>query len=133
MTHPAGREAAVFAAVEQLRERFPELERAVTWDGLRRILSREGVLLASVPLARPAKLMLYEGVGIILVDSARPARHLWYAAHEYGHWKLHASRDPYECCYHTCYHMDDALGTDPREHEADLFADLLMYGPQYRR
>ena len=62
----------------------------------------------------------------MLLDNSRRARHLWYAAHEFGHWKLHAASDPYECCYH----LDDVLGDDPKEHEADLFADLLMYGHQ---
>lgn len=119
------RTASVYNVVRNLRELHQELQRSITWDGLRAVLLRDGVLLASAPLARPAKLLVYEGVAVILVDSARPARHLWYTAHEYGHFKLHVSSDHYECCYH----MDDLLAGDPREHEADLFADLLMYGP----
>lgn len=120
----------VYGAVADLRERHAELRAPrLTWDGMRRVLNREGVLVASVPLGRPAKLVIYEGVGVMLLDSARPARHLWYCAHELAHWKLHVQDDLTE---HDglCYHMDDLTGDDPREHEADLFADLLMYGPE---
>jgi len=117
----------VYSAVDDLRGLHSELcEPRLTWDGLRRVLIREGVLVASVPLGRPAKLLPFEGMAVMLLDNSRRARHLWYAAHEFGHWKLHASDDLYE----RCYHMDDILGDDPKEHEADLFAELLMYGPQ---
>lgn len=117
----------VYAAVAALRELHPELRVPhLTWDGMRRVLAREGVLVASVPLGRPAKLLPYEGVAVMLLDNSRRARHLWYAAHELGHWKLHVALDPYE----RCYHMDDTLSDDPQEREAELFADLLMYEPQ---
>lgn len=112
---------------EGIRERHPEFVGGVSWDGLRRVLAREGVLFAQVPLARPAKLMGDEGIWIILVDSARPARHLFYTLHEYAHLKLHVDHSA-TGRYEACFHMDDVVGDDPRELEADLLAELLMYG-----
>jgi len=119
--------ARVYATADALRERHPELRSALTWDGFRSVLSREGVLLARVPLGRPAKLMGYEGTWIILVDSDRPARHLGFALHEFGHLKMHVDDGP-NGRYEQCFHMDDLLADDPRELEADLLAELLVYG-----
>ena len=114
--------AAVIAAKRKVH---PELRRPLHWIGLQRVLARENVLLAVVPLARPAKLVPYEGMWMLLVNSRLPARrHTYYAAHELGHLWLHRHAD--DELEARCYHMDLNWPDDPREDEAELFAQLVL-------
>lgn len=112
------------AVISQKREHHPELASPLRWVTLRRILDREGVLLATVPLVRPAKLAAYEGMWLLLLNSRLPARrHTYYAAHELGHLWLHTD---VEEAWEQCFHMDVNWPDDPREDDAELFAQMVL-------
>lgn len=122
-------EAAIRQIIEAKRELHPELAGPITWDAMRRILAREGVFVASVPLARPAMLLGHEGIWLVLLNKAQPRHHTYYAAHELGHLWLHVDRG--EGRDERCYHMDCDWRADPREDDAELFAACLLGGPRW--
>lgn len=116
---------AIAAVIERKKAHHPELASPLRWDGLRRILDREGVLLGLVPLSHPAMLTCHERMWIILVNSALPARrHTYYAAHELGHLWLHVDQDADR--WQRVYHMDPNWQDDPREDDAELFAQMVL-------
>lgn len=116
--------------LERKRQFHPELRAAMTWEGLLRILAREGVLYASVPLSRRGKLLGCDGVWMILADNARRPRHLGIVAHELSHLWAHV--DVKTDRYDFAFNQDDFDGDDPREAEAEYLAECIIYGPEYR-
>lgn len=121
---------AILRVLERKRALHPELRARLTWNGFLAILRRERVHLLRVPLARPGKLLGFDGAWTILVDASRPARHLAYGCHELAHLWLHV--DESEGRFEVCYNMDDADGDDPRESEAEFLAACLIEGPEPR-
>lgn len=116
---------AIHSVLAEKRELHPELRHPLTWDALRAIAEREGIVVAAVSLARPAKLVAFHGEWMILVNSSLPARrHTYYAAHELGHLWLHRPEDTGQ----QVYHMDLNWPDDPREDDAELFAQLVLGG-----
>jgi hypothetical protein len=118
----------VLALVESLRERHPELGGPLTWSALERVLRRDCVSVARMPLVggSPADVMGVPPYFVITLNSDFPPRRQTRdAAHEYGHIKLHPSE---------LGEIDSNLSPigsdDPRELEAQLFAQLLMVGPE---
>jgi|SRR5579872_3954942 len=112
------------AVIAAKRELHPELAEPLTWDAVRAIAEREGIALVAVALARPAKLVAYDGGWMILVNSNLPARrHTYFAAHELGHLWLHRGGDTGE---RLVYHMDTNWSDDPREDDAELFAQRVL-------
>lgn len=122
---------AILRVLSRKREEHPELAAPLTWVGLLRILKREGVLFASVPLARRGRLVGVEGTWLILADTRRRARHLWIAAHELAHLWLHVDESSVDR-FELTFNMDDFDGDDPREGEAEYLAACMLYGPEYR-
>lgn len=115
----------IAAVIEQKRMIHPELSSPLHWPGLRQILTREGVLLARAPLDRSAQLVPYDGVWVLLINADAPARrHTYFAAHELGHLWLHVEHG-HERWEH-CYHMATDWPDDPREDDAELFAQMVL-------
>lgn len=117
----------VLVLVESLRELHPELARPLTWSALARVFRRERIAVLRLPLVggTPADVM---GVGryfvITLNSELSPRRHTRDAAHEWGHTKLHPAE-----LGEVDRNLSPIASTDPRELEAQLFAQLLMVGP----
>lgn len=112
--------------------RHPELARALTWNALRRVVAREDVYLVVAPIAKPARLVGFEGMWTIAVSSRHPARrHTYYAAHELGHLWLHV--DDADGRHVRCYNFDNYDSPDPREEEAETVAAWLLGNPEVRR
>jgi len=115
---------SIDAVIAAKREVHPELAHPLTWDALRAITDREGIVLAAVSLTRPAKLVAYDGAWMILVNSGLPPRrHTYFAAHELGHLWLHRTSDAGE---RLVYHMDTNWPNDPREDDAEFFAQRVL-------
>ncbi len=118
----------VLAVVDSLRERHPELGRALTWSALERVLRRERIAVARMALVggTPADVMGVAPYFVITLSSEFPPRRQTRdAAHEYGHIKLHPSE-----LGEIDRNLSPIESTDPREFEAQLFAQLLMVGPE---
>lgn len=116
---------AIDAVVADLRRIHPELERPLTWTTMSLILKRENISLLTLPLVHDAQVISCDGVSVIAINSNAPvARHTYFAAHEWGHIKLHF-REPGEIVYHTSACWPD----DPREDDAERFATMLLLGP----
>lgn len=116
---------AIDGVIAQLRMRYPELNAPLTWSTLSAILAREGVGVIRVPLIHDAQVISCDGVSIIALNShGNQRRYTYYAAHEWGHIKLHF-READEIVYHTSACWPD----DPREDDAEYFATSLLMGP----
>jgi hypothetical protein len=114
---------AIYRIVERKAQEHPELV-PLSWDGLCRILAREGIELFRLPLPRPAQLVQYCGTWSILVNANLPRRtHTVFAAHELGHLWLH--HDPTCERWERCYNMDEDWLRSPREDDAQLFAMIV--------
>jgi hypothetical protein len=125
---------AIAAVIAAKRETHPELARPMTWPGFNRICDREGVAIRPAPLAmpRPAQLVPFLGTWSILLSADAPRRRLLYlASHELGHlWCHHdAAHERWE----RVFNMDPHWNDDPREDDAELFAQLLVMGPTRAR
>lgn len=118
------------AAIARRADDHPELRAPLRWTGLQRILIRERIKLYVTALPRPAQLCSYLGGWAIFVNSSEPPRrHTYYAAHELGHLWLHhdATCERWE----TCFNNDVDWPDDPREDDAELFATMVLQGPQF--
>lgn len=114
---------AIAAVIERKSLVHPELHAPLRWDGLLRVLQREGVILARVPLDWPGQLFACEGMWILLINSDAPARrHTYIGAHELGHLWLHTDGDAWTPCYQMTVDWPD----DPREDDAELFAQMVL-------
>jgi hypothetical protein len=114
----------------RMQQQHLELRQELTLHTLRRILAREGLAFLQRSLPRPAKLLGIDGEWCIVVDKRRTRWTLWYAAHEFAHYKLHVegcATGPYE----HVYNMDDEDGDDPREGEAEFLVSLMMGGHRF--
>lgn len=117
---------AIDAAIADLRQLHPELREPLTWLSMSAILQREGITLITIPLVHDAQVISCDGVSVIAINSNAPVvRHTYFAAHEYGHIKLHF-KEPHEIVYHTSACWPE----DPREDDAEYFATSLLMGPQ---
>lgn len=117
----------VVAAVEAAREAHPELEAPLTGHRLWRVLARESIAVLRAPIRQAARASGFDGDFVITLQAGLPARQAWkYAAHEYGHIKLHlAERGEH------IRNLSPCRRGDPRELEANLFALLLVLGPAH--
>lgn len=114
------------ATIAELRSLHAELRAPLTWQTMTTILRREGISLLRLPLRHDAQVISCDGISVMAINSNAPtARHTYYAAHEYGHIKLHF-RDG-EIVYHTSACWPD----DPREDDAEYFATQLLMGPDH--
>jgi Zn-dependent peptidase ImmA (M78 family) len=110
--------------IEAVRDMHPELRRPATWNAMRRAFKREGITLMLLPLTADAKLISMGGVSVMAVRSdAPPARHTYFAVHEYAHVRLHAP-----AADEVVFNMSPCWPNDPREDEAEYFAQRLMQG-----
>ena len=117
--------------IDRRRETHPELSRALTWPALQRICAREEIAIrvSSGHMPRLAQLVPCFGAWTILLSKDAPMRrHTYLAAHELGHLWLHHDRQHgrSERVYNMAEHWPD----DPREDDAELFAQLVLMGPQ---
>jgi hypothetical protein len=111
------------------RDRHPELAKPLTLAGLRRIVKREHVELSIRPHPRLGELVPLLGRWLIIVDERQPKK-AWTicAAHELAHLWLH--HDPYFARHETTVYDASPPWYDiVREEEADVFAELLVRGP----
>lgn len=116
--------AEIDQIIVAVRERYPALRRPATWTAVKRALKEEGILLALLPITADAKLISMGGVSVIAIRQDAPrARHTYFAVHEYAHIHLHAP-DADE----VVYNMSPCWPDDPREDEAEYFAQRLMMG-----
>jgi hypothetical protein len=103
----------------------PELHAPLTWNALRGVLAREDVALEVRPIAKPARLIGFDGLWGVVVSSRFPARrHTYFAAHELGHLWLHV--DDADGRHVRCFNFDDYTSPDPREEEAETVAAWLL-------
>lgn len=110
--------------VQAVRARHPELRQAATWNAMRRVLKKEGITLKLLPLIADAKVIAMGGVSVMAIRSdAPPARHTYFAVHEYAHIQLHAP-----AADEVVFNMSPCWPDDPREDEAEYFAQRLMQG-----
>lgn len=117
----------VLAIVDSLRERHPELGQPLNWNGLMRVFARERVTLLKMPLigGAAADVVGFPPYFVVTINSSSgPRRQTRDAAHEYGHIKLHPSE-----IGEIDRNLSPIRSDDPRELEAQLFAQLLMVGP----
>ena len=118
-------QSAIDALIADLRLLHPELQQPLTWETMSLILRRERIALLKLPLQHDAQVISCDGVSVIAINSnASVRRHTYFAAHEWGHIKLHF-REPGEIVYHTSACWPD----DPREDQAEYFATTLLLGP----
>lgn len=120
----------VLMAIKSRMEQHPELAEPLDWDAVVQIARREGISIRCLPLASKARLVGFGGRWGILLDSAQPRWHTWYAIHEIAHYWMHVQDSPtgqYEVCYHLISLENQ---DDPAELEAELLADCLMAGPK---
>lgn len=114
------------------REQHPELRRALTWRGIERICTREGVLLVVRAHSEAAQLVGYDGTWSILVNANLPLRrHAYYAAHELAHLWLHV--DAADGRGAMVFNFSGYAGDDPREDDAEALATLMLGGPRFSR
>lgn len=117
---------AIDAVIADLRSVHPELQDPLTWTAMSAILAREGIVLITIPLLHDAQVISCDGISVIAINSNAPvARHTYYAAHEYGHIKLHFQEHG-----EVVYHSTACWPEDPREDDAEYFATTLLMGPQ---
>lgn len=110
--------------IQVLRDTHPEMRKPVTWSVMRRVLKKEGITLTLLPLTADAKLIAMGGVSIMAIRQDAPrARHTYFAAHEYAHIPLHAP-----AADEVVFNMSPCWPDDPREDEAEYFAQRLMQG-----
>lgn len=124
----------ISAVLDAKRAVHPELARPLTWPGLERICAREGVRVrvSPEPMPRPAQLVPFLGRWAILLSRAAPyRRHTYLATHELGHLWLHHDRTSER--WERVYNMDANWADDPREDDAELFAQLVLMGPRRSR
>lgn len=109
--------------VTSKRKRHPELRQPVTYQGIRAVCDREGILVMHGPLPFAGATVSYRGRHVIMVDPRRSPRRETYAiAHELGHVWLHADDEP------AVRHMEEPWPDDPREDEAEAVATMLLQG-----
>jgi hypothetical protein len=115
----------VLAAVEAARDVHAELRLPLNWNRLERVFAREHIQLLRLPIESNAYVIGRPPIFTVILNSNRPARHhTRYAAHEYGHIRLHfGQRGEVEKNLAPCQRGD------PREWEAELFALMLRLGP----
>lgn len=119
----------IAAVLQRKREFHPELAHPVTWPGMERICDREGVRIAFQRIPRDAQLIPFlGGWTIVLNKDLHYRRHTYRAAHELGHLWLH--HDLRHERTERVYNMDTGWEEDPREDDAELFAQLLLMGPK---
>jgi hypothetical protein len=119
----------IAAVLERKRELHPELARGLTWPGFERICGREGVSIAFQSLPREAQLVPFMGSWTIILNKNLPfRRHTYRGAHELGHLWLHHDLQ-HERTEHV-YNMDVRWEADPREDDAEHFAQLILMGPK---
>jgi hypothetical protein len=115
----------VLAAVEEARDAHPELGERLTWPRLQRVLGRERIGLMMLPIFDKADVLGAPPYFIITLNSStHPRHHTRHAAHEYAHIRLHFGT-PGE----TERNLSPCQRGDAREWEAELFATLLLLGP----
>lgn len=120
--------------IARKRDLHPELARPLTWPAFTRICEREQVKIRQSPveMPRPAQLVPYGGRWAILLSPGAPRRrHLYLGAHELGHLWCH--HDTQHDRWERVYNMDTHWGADPREDDAELFAELVLMGPTRSR
>lgn len=119
----------IAAVLERKRQFHPELTRPLTWPGLERICAREGVRIAFQRLPREAQLVPFLGGWTIVLNKELPfRRHTYRGAHELGHLWLH--HDLKHDRSERVYNMDTEWEADPREDDAELFAQIILMGPR---
>jgi Zn-dependent peptidase ImmA (M78 family) len=124
--------AQIARVIDRKRETHPELARALTWPAFLRICEREDVTVrkSRAPMPRMAQLVPYAGAWTIVLNCAAPLRrHLYLGTHELGHLWLHHDRAGAER-WERVYNMEQHWPDDPREDDAELFAQLVLMGPQ---
>lgn len=116
---------AVVAAVEDARQRHPELQAPLRWRSLVQIFDRERIILRRLPIASNADVLGFDGIFVVTINSEAIHRnHTRYAAHEYGHIHLH-----FDDVGEVAKNLSPCQRGDPREIEAELFATMLLIGP----
>lgn len=109
--------------VEAKRSRHPELRGPVSYEDLRRVCEREGIVVLHGPLPFSGAAISHRGRHAILLDRRHnPRRETYALAHELGHIWMHAEEEP------VIYHMEEPWPDDPREDEAELVATMLLQG-----
>ena len=107
------------ALLEGKRLTHPELREPLTWEGLRQVWAREGVLIVSGELPADAVLLSALGTAVIVLNCAlHPQRRAARGAHELGHWWLHRANT----------RVRHPLAHDEREDQAEYVARRLIQG-----
>lgn len=120
----------VLMAIKSRQDDHPELSEPLDWKAVERIARREGLDIMCTPMASKARLVGFNGRWGILLDSAQPRWHTWYACHELAHYWMHV-QDSATGQYEVCYHLVSLeRPDDPAELEAELLADCLLAGPR---
>jgi hypothetical protein len=121
------RQEAIDALLAELRARHVELQRPLTWHGIRRVFAREDIELVIRPLHGRAQCISQGGISIVMLSSADTGRqHTRWAAHEYAHLKLHFEEAG---AGEIVRHVSPIQPDDPREREAYYLASCLLQGP----
>jgi hypothetical protein len=121
----------IVGVIDGKREVHTELSRALSWPALLRVCQREGVRVrvSKGPIPRLAQLVPFDGTWTIVISRDAPSRrHTYLVAHELGHLWLHHDRTAER--WEQVYNMDVDWADDPREDDAELFAQLILMGPQ---
>lgn len=123
------RRAEIIRCVEQKRAMHPEFRSRLTKAGLKAALAREGVRIRVRRHGRLAQLVpLPAGWTIIIEAQTTDSERLMLAAHELAHLYLH--HDPFFARHETeVYDVSPPWYDAVREEEADVFAELLVRGP----
>lgn len=120
------RALSVIAHVDGLREIHSELARPVRAAQLRAVFDREGIEVTRAKIRRRAFVDGAEGVFVVTLRNDLAARvQTKVLLHEYAHIHLHLTDSDGE----VTRQLLACQRGDVREHEADLFAALLWYGP----
>lgn len=117
------------AVVREKTKTHPELGEPLTYGALRRVLEREhiGWMVRAIP--RPAQLVPYLDTWTIVVDVRQSERQYAYlGAHELGHLWLHHDRF-FDRTETRVYNMSESWNADPEEDDAEIFATMVLAGP----
>jgi len=122
--------AEIRAIVERKAIEHPELRRPLGLAGFRRILGRERIKLVLTHHPRVAQLVASPNGWAIVIDRRQsPDGRLVCGCHELAHLWLH--HDPYFARHETTIYDASPPWYDTlREEEADVFAELLVRGPE---
>jgi hypothetical protein len=119
------RASRVETALAELRERHPELRARPNWSALLTVLRRDGVRLRRAPIPSYGRLVGFLGEWTILIGEHAPRpRWMYIVLHELGHLVLHHDRGAER--WEPCLNFGYDVGPDPREHDAELFAAMIM-------